>query len=85
MALFRNMRTVAAAEALLLLLLSSAAVGQPSPAPDAATMQKVIAVLQAQRNQLADALTNAEVRVLALTEEVEKLKARVRELEDQKK
>jgi predicted nucleic acid-binding Zn-ribbon protein len=62
-------------------LLMPAQAQQPA---DQAMLQRVIAVLQAQRNQAMDVAANAEVQRAALAEEIEKLKARIAELEKAK-
>lgn len=65
----------------LLVLLASPAHAQP---PDIASMQRSIAILQAQRNQAMDVIVSLEVQRALLAEEVERLKARIAELEKAK-
>jgi predicted nucleic acid-binding Zn-ribbon protein len=64
--------------ALLLVIASPAFAQQP---PDITTLQRVVVALQQQRNQAMDALASAEVQRVLLAEEIEKLKAKLRELE----
>jgi predicted nucleic acid-binding Zn-ribbon protein len=64
---------------LLGLMVCASAVAQQQP--DVSALQKAIAVLQSQRNQAMDALASAEVQRATLAEEIEKLKARIAELE----
>lgn len=59
-------------------LLLSPAHAQPA---DPAFLQRVVPTLQAQRNQALDAAAAAEARVSAITEELGKAQARIRELE----
>lgn len=49
--------------------------------PDAATLQKALTLVQAQRNRALDAQLNAEVSAALFADENAKLKARVKELE----
>lgn len=65
----------------LALVFATGAVAQPAPPPDIPTLQKAIAIIQAQRNQAFDAQAGAEVRAATLAEEVARLKAQVRALE----
>jgi len=64
---------------LILILLSWPALAQQQP--DIAALQRAVAVLQQQRNAAMDALANSEVQRALLAEEIEKLKAKVAELE----
>lgn len=64
---------------LAFLLLATPAAAQQQP--DVATLQRVIAALQAQRNQAMDVAANIEVQRAALAEEIEKLKAKIADLE----
>lgn len=49
--------------------------------PDPATLQRTIAILQSQRNQIMDALASTELRVATLAEDLAKAQARIKELE----
>lgn len=49
--------------------------------PDIATLQRVIAILQQQRNQAMDTLASSEVQRAVLAEEIERFKARIAEME----
>lgn len=49
--------------------------------PDAAFLQRAISAVQTQRNVAMDAAAVAEARVAAVTEELNKAQARVKELE----
>lgn len=69
---------IATATALLWALALPAFAQQP---PDIPTLQKAIAVMQAQRNQAFDAQAGAEVRAATLAEENARLKAQVQALE----
>lgn len=61
------------------LLTSTAALAQQQP--DAATLQRILASTQAQRNQFLDAFNAASARVDALTDDLARAQARIKELE----
>lgn len=67
--------------ALVVATLLAAASPALAQQPDAATMQKAVSIIQAQRNQALDAQVGAEIRASTLADENAKLKARVQELE----
>lgn len=48
---------------------------------DPATLQRLLTMTQAQRNQLFDAFTAASVQIEALTDDLAKARARLNELE----
>lgn len=62
----------------LLVVLSAPAAAQQ---PDPMFLQRAIAAVQTQRNVAMDAAAVAEAKVAALTEELDKAKVRVKELE----
>lgn len=64
--------------AVVLLLAVGPAIAQQ--APDAQTLQKTIAIVQAQRNAAHDQAALAELRAAKLSEEVEMLKAEIEQL-----
>lgn len=66
---------------LLALLMPSAALAEQAPNPIA--LQKIIAVVQAQRDAAANAHASAEARILLLVDENAALKAQVTDLEKQ--
>lgn len=65
---------------LALSLLATPAFAQQQQ-PDPAFLQRVLSTMQAQRNQATDALAVSDTRIAVLQEELEKIKARVKELE----
>jgi hypothetical protein len=68
--------------AIVLVFVTTAALAQPQQQPaDPVVLQRVIGVLEQQRNFALNAQANAETRVLGLADENEKLKARVKEFE----
>lgn len=62
----------------LILLLTSAAHAQQ---PDAAFLQRAIGAIQLQRNQALDAVAVAEAKLSQMSEDLEKARARIKELE----
>jgi len=67
--------------AVLIALVAMPAHAQQQPPIDPATLQRAITVLQQQRNQAMDSQVNSEVQRAALAEEVERLKAKIAEIE----
>lgn len=63
---------------LILLALASSAYAQQ---PDPQFLQRAISAVQTQRNLALDAQAVAEAKVIGLTEELDKAKTRIRELE----
>ena len=71
---------------LLILLGAAAAVAQPAPpiaptVPDAATIQRSLDALSAQRNRALDADVYDQVQLGAVRDELARAKARIEELE----
>lgn len=66
-----------------LLILTALLLASPATAqtPDPAFLQKAVAVLQQQRNAAMDGQAQAQTQAAMLADDVEKLKARVKELE----
>ena len=67
--------------ALLLLLLGNATVSIAQQGPDAAQSAAVLEMTRAQRNQFLDAFNAASAKINALTEDIAKANARIKELE----
>jgi hypothetical protein len=68
--------------ALVALLASSSIAIAQQTTPDPAIVQRVLETTKAQRNQFLDAFTAAAARVDALSEELTKANAKIKELED---
>lgn len=59
----------------IVLAMMSSALAQPTPLPDAATMQKALNVLKMQRESAMDAAAQEMIKNAALSEENAKLRA----------